>query len=73
MTRKRFEKLMFAALTKCHEQNRAHYGKNISYKPGKSINPRDYKLPAGMSYEQVWRGIERVMLDSCDTKVGSRR
>lgn len=69
MTRKRFEKLMRAALTRCHESNKAHYGENISYKPGKSLNVRAYKLPDGMSYEQVWRGIEKVML-SCDARVG---
>lgn len=60
MTRKRYQKLVRGALTKCHIINK-QYG-HITYKAGKAIgNVRYYKLPEGMTYQKAWDGIARAL------------
>lgn len=62
MTRKRFQKLTRAALTKCHIYNK-QFGR-VTYKAGKSIgHVRYYKLPKGLTYQKAWDGIARVLAD----------
>lgn len=63
MTRKRYQKLVRAALTKCHIYNKQHY-KHLNYKAGKSIGSVRYqKLPEGMTYQEAWDIIAKALED----------
>ena len=64
MTRKRYEKKMRAILTKCHMINKQNG--RITYKAGKALSVRGYKLPAGKSYQECWDGVARALADLID-------
>lgn len=60
MTRKRFTKLMRAAMIECYHINKAN-----GYAPlsgGKvNANVRDYKLAEGKTYAEVWDAVNNAL------------
>jgi len=62
MTRKRFDKLMRAAAAQCFAYLRANGTEPVS--PGR-VNTRHYKLPDGMTYNDVWAAMCKALDGIC--------
>lgn len=62
MTRKRFVKLMRAALVECYAINEANGG-NLSGITAKKLEDsfRNYKLPEGQTYADVWGAVNAAL------------